>query len=130
MSVRLISVFAITVLSLGLSTGAVCAADGAADAEQMTECYGVYDAMVGLIAAGAVPAAEKAHAEEQRNKAEAQAIALYKSEGLNEELARQQLAGRAIFMRSEVRELEAPSGIYSTDDVRKMAADCDGLLGG
>lgn len=103
---------------------------GAVDGSRMAECYGAYDALVSLGEVKKIPEDESAKASSQRVKAEAQAIALFKAEGLGEELAREALESSALFTRSETRELREGTGIYSIDDIRKIATGCDALLGG
>lgn len=101
-----------------------------ADGDRLSECYGTYDAMVGLADAGKISAEERASYEALRAKAETLAMERLRSDGLNEALAREQLDGHALFMRSELRDIrEGAVGIYSADDMRKLARACDPLVG-
>lgn len=106
------------------------ASEGNVDGDRMAECYASYDAMVALAEANKIPPAEKPVFEAQRLNAEARAIVLFKSEGLNEEFAREMLEGRALFMRSELRDIRDGAGIYGADEMRKMALACDALVNG
>ena len=104
------------------------ASEGNVDGDRMAECYASYDALVALGEVNKITPAEKTGYEAQRVKAEARAIVLFQSEGLNEELAREMLEGRAVYMRSELRDLRDGVGIYGADEMRKFASDCDPLL--
>ena len=86
--------------------------------------------MVGLGDTGKITAEERAAFEAQRGKAESLAMDRLKSEGLSEDLAREQLEGHALFMRSELRDIrDGGVGIYNTEEMRKLALSCDPLMG-
>jgi hypothetical protein len=121
----LISAATIAVLTCAV---AVASAEQEVDGDQMAECYAAYDAMVSLHDVHKISAEDKAKYDALRAKAEAKGIALYKSEGLDDDLAHEQLAGRAEFMHSEFRELHEGAGIYSIEDMKKIASDCDALV--
>lgn len=110
------------------STPLAFASEENVDGDRMAECYATYDAMVALGDVSKIPAAEKTAYEVLRLKAETKAIALYKSEGLDEELAREMLDGRALFMRSEFRDIRDGAGIYGAEEMRKLALACDPLV--
>ncbi|MEQ1755398.1 MAG: hypothetical protein ABL973_14850 [Micropepsaceae bacterium] len=120
----------ISAASVAVFTGAVAiaSAEQEVDGDRMAECYAAYDAMIGLDGTHKLSADDKAKYDALRSKAEAKGIALYKSEGLDEELAREQLAGRAEFMHSEFRELHQGTGVYGIEDVKKIASDCEALV--
>jgi hypothetical protein len=110
--------------------GLAFASEENVDGDRLSECYGTYDAMVGLGEAGKISAEERAAFEALRAKAETLAMDRLKAEGLNDALAREQLEGHALFMRSELRELrEGAVGIHSAEDMRKLALACDALVG-
>jgi hypothetical protein len=125
MEFRVILAVAVTLLSF--STAAI-AADTPVDSDRMTECFGAYDAMVALGNSKKFTDIDVEKYSALRLKAQAKAIELYKSEGLNEEIALDQLAGRATYMTSELRDLNAAGGIFSADDMRKLSAACDTLF--
>ena len=112
------------------SCASVSASDATPDGDQFAECYASYDAMVGLGESGKIPTEEKAGYETKRSKVEALALAQYQVEGLDEENARGQLKGRGEYMRGELREIHNGTGIYSADEMKKIASDCDALVGG
>ena len=120
-------ILAVTVTLLSFSTAAN-AADTPVDSDRMTECFGAYDAMVSLGNSKKFADIDVEKYSALRLKAQAKAIELYKSEGLNEEIALDQLAGRAAYMNSELRDLNAAGGIFSADDMRKLSAECDTLF--
>lgn len=122
----LVTAAVVSVFSLAVS---VASAEQDVDGDRMAECYAAYDALVGLADLHKISAEDKARYDAQRTKAREKGLQLYKSEGLNEELASEQLEGRAEFMHSEFRELHDGAGIYGLDDVRKIASDCDALIG-
>ncbi len=126
----LIAAVVFTLLSLLLAGPGALADPEAVDGVRMAECFAAYDTLVTLGELKKFPEAERAQAAGQRAKAEARALTLYQSEGLNEELARESLAENALFTRSETRELRDGNGIFSIDDVRRMAVECDALVGG
>jgi hypothetical protein len=110
--------------------GLAFASEENVDGDRLSECYGIYDAMVGLGEAGKIPAQERARFEAQRARAESLALEKLKSEGLSEELAREQLEGHSLYMRSELREIrEGGVGIYNIAEMRKLALACDPLMG-
>ena len=108
--------------------GLAFASEENVDGDRLSECYGVYDAMVGLADAGKLSAEERSQFEAKRQKAESLAMARLQAEGLNEELAREQLEGHAIYMRSETRDLRGGVGIHGVEDMRKLAQACDPLV--
>lgn len=110
--------------------GLAFASEENVDGDRLSECYGTYDAMVGLGEAGKITAEERATFEAQRGRAESLAMDRLKSEGLSEDLAREQLEGHALFMRSELRDIrDGGVGIYNTEEMRKLALSCDPLMG-
>ena len=128
MDFRVILAVAVTILS-SLTVGIVAsAADTPVDSDRMTECFGAYDAMVALGNSKKFQDIDVEKYAAQRSKAQAKAIELYKAEGLNEEIALDQLAGRATYMTSELRDLNPSGGIFGADDMRKLSADCDTLF--
>jgi hypothetical protein len=106
----------------------VSAGDNSVDGDQLAECFAVYDALVGLGDLGKLPAAETDGYRNQREKAKARALAQYGREGLDPENANGQIEGRAEFMREELRDLHEGSGVYSADEMKRMAAACDPLV--
>jgi hypothetical protein len=108
--------------------GLAFASEENVDGDRLSECYGIYDAMVGLGEAGKLATDERSQFEVKRQKAESLAMARLQAEGLNEELAREQLEGHALYMRSELRDLRGGVGIHGIDDMRKLAQGCDPLV--
>jgi hypothetical protein len=108
--------------------GLAFASEENVDGDRLSECYGIYDAMVGLADAGKLSAEERPQFETKRQKAESLAMARLQAEGLNEALAREQLEGHALYTRSELRDLRGGVGIHGADDMRKLTQACDPLL--
>lgn len=111
-----------------LAGGLAFASEENVDGDRLSECYGVYDAMVGLADAGKLATGERSPFEAKRQKAQSLAMDRLQAEGLNEELAREQLEGHALYMRSEARDLRGGAGIHGVDDMRKLAQACDPLV--
>ena len=124
MTNRLLAALALSLIFHGV----VSAGDNNVDGDRLAECFATYDALVGLGEAGKLPADQTATYKTQRERAQASALARYKSEGLDEDNAQGQLEGRAEYMREELRDLHEGSGIYGADEMKRMATACDADL--